>query len=162
MKYPRILSKMLRSLTYGASTLWARSRLHEGTDIYSWMSTMCLNGLKRRRSPQMTPNFDPFLEIPSDKSKVHIEVLSVLWGNRLPIPDGSLPLSRYKGLKTKQKRCTRFRRVKFRRGVRWQGVQYQVSILKDLEGHVAADDWWIGNFSSCTREQISKTMIGYL
>ncbi|GJV08657.1 hypothetical protein Tco_1346313, partial [Tanacetum coccineum] len=32
-------------------------------------------------------------EIPSGESKVHIEVLSVLWGNRLPIPDGSLPLS---------------------------------------------------------------------
>ncbi|GJX52136.1 hypothetical protein Tco_0280505 [Tanacetum coccineum] len=43
-------------------------------------------------------------KIPSDESKVRIEVLSVLWGNRLPIPDGSLPLSRYKGLKTKQKR----------------------------------------------------------
>ncbi|GJX80266.1 reverse transcriptase domain-containing protein [Tanacetum coccineum] len=43
-------------------------------------------------------------KIPSDESKVHIEVLSVLWGNRLRIPDGSLPLSRYKGLKTKQKR----------------------------------------------------------
>ncbi|GJT28832.1 hypothetical protein Tco_0909107 [Tanacetum coccineum] len=49
-------------------------------------------------------NFDPFVEIPSDESKVHIEVLSVLWGNRLPIPDGSLSLSRYKGLKTKQER----------------------------------------------------------
>ncbi|GJT53215.1 reverse transcriptase domain-containing protein [Tanacetum coccineum] len=33
-------------------------------------------------------------DIPSGESKVHIEVLSVLWGNRLPIPDGSLPLSR--------------------------------------------------------------------
>ncbi|GJT86125.1 hypothetical protein Tco_1067842 [Tanacetum coccineum] len=44
------------------------------------------------------------LHIPSGESKVHIEVLLVLWGNRLPIPDGSLPLSRYKGLKTKQKR----------------------------------------------------------
>nr|GEU73890.1 hypothetical protein [Tanacetum cinerariifolium] len=31
--------------------------------------------------------------ISSDESKVHIEVLSVLWGNRLPIPDSSLPLS---------------------------------------------------------------------
>ncbi|GJZ43525.1 reverse transcriptase domain-containing protein [Tanacetum coccineum] len=40
------------------------------------------------------PNFDPFSEIPSGESTVHIEVLSVLWGNRLPIPDGSLPLSR--------------------------------------------------------------------
>nr|GEU75208.1 hypothetical protein [Tanacetum cinerariifolium] len=43
--------------------------------------------------------FDPFFyqtqsEIPSNKSKVHIEVLSVLWGNRLSILDGSLPLSR--------------------------------------------------------------------
>ncbi|GJS75306.1 cyclin-dependent kinase D-3-like protein [Tanacetum coccineum] len=32
-------------------------------------------------------------KIPSGEIKVHIEVLSVLWGNRLPIPDGSLPLS---------------------------------------------------------------------
>ncbi|GJV41548.1 hypothetical protein Tco_1419988 [Tanacetum coccineum] len=32
--------------------------------------------------------------IPSDESKVHIEVLSVLWGNRLPISDDSFPLSR--------------------------------------------------------------------
>ncbi|GJV66326.1 NAC domain-containing protein [Tanacetum coccineum] len=39
-------------------------------------------------------SFDPFVEIPSSESKVHIEVLSVLWGNRLPISDGSLPLSR--------------------------------------------------------------------
>ncbi|GJS86560.1 reverse transcriptase domain-containing protein [Tanacetum coccineum] len=35
-----------------------------------------------------------FVEIPSGESKVHIEVLSVLWGNRLLIPDGLLPLSR--------------------------------------------------------------------
>ncbi|GJV30771.1 integrase, catalytic region, zinc finger, CCHC-type containing protein [Tanacetum coccineum] len=33
-------------------------------------------------------------EIPSGESKVHIEVLSVLCGNKLLIPDGSLPLSR--------------------------------------------------------------------
>ncbi|GJR35377.1 hypothetical protein Tco_1211061 [Tanacetum coccineum] len=38
-------------------------------------------------------SLDHFVEIPSGESKVHIEVLSVLWGNRLPIPDGSLPLS---------------------------------------------------------------------
>ncbi|GKB64251.1 hypothetical protein Tco_0920437 [Tanacetum coccineum] len=37
---------------------------------------------------------DPFVSILSGESKVHIEVLSVLWGNRLPIPDGLLPLSR--------------------------------------------------------------------
>ncbi|GJS95155.1 hypothetical protein Tco_0802123 [Tanacetum coccineum] len=40
---------------------------------------------------------DHFVEIPSGESKVHIEVLSVLWGNRLPILDGSLPLSRAYG-----------------------------------------------------------------
>ncbi|GJS47978.1 hypothetical protein Tco_0598099 [Tanacetum coccineum] len=34
-------------------------------------------------------------KIPSGESKVHIEVFLVLWGNRLPILDGSLPLSRY-------------------------------------------------------------------
>nr|GEV54362.1 hypothetical protein [Tanacetum cinerariifolium] len=34
------------------------------------------------------------LPIPSGEIKIHIEVLSALWGNRLPIPDGSLPLSR--------------------------------------------------------------------
>nr|GEU77088.1 DNA helicase [Tanacetum cinerariifolium] len=33
-------------------------------------------------------------EIPSDESKVHIEVLPVLWENRLPIPNSSLSLSR--------------------------------------------------------------------
>nr|GEV26298.1 hypothetical protein [Tanacetum cinerariifolium] len=40
MKCLRILSKMLRSLTRGASTLWACSHLHEGTNIYLWLSTM--------------------------------------------------------------------------------------------------------------------------
>ncbi|GJV63725.1 putative reverse transcriptase domain-containing protein [Tanacetum coccineum] len=44
--------------------------------------------------PPSAASLDPFVEIPSDEIKVHIEVLSVLWGNRLPIPDGSLPLSR--------------------------------------------------------------------
>ncbi|GJY27709.1 hypothetical protein Tco_0403476 [Tanacetum coccineum] len=39
-------------------------------------------------------SLNPFVEIPSGEIKVHIEVLSVLWGNRLPIPDGSLPWSR--------------------------------------------------------------------
>ncbi|GJR17780.1 hypothetical protein Tco_0966307 [Tanacetum coccineum] len=33
-------------------------------------------------------------KIPSGESKVRIEVLSVLWGNRLPIPNVSLPFSR--------------------------------------------------------------------
>ncbi|GKC27899.1 hypothetical protein Tco_1035193, partial [Tanacetum coccineum] len=44
--------------------------------------------------PDNEDSKNPFVEIPSGESKVHIEVLLVLWGNRLPIPDGSLPLSR--------------------------------------------------------------------
>ncbi|GJR06185.1 reverse transcriptase domain-containing protein [Tanacetum coccineum] len=43
-------------------------------------------------------SLDHLVEIPSGESKVHIDVLSVLWGNRLPIPDGSLPLSRVSNL----------------------------------------------------------------
>ncbi|GJX48775.1 reverse transcriptase domain-containing protein [Tanacetum coccineum] len=38
-----------------ASTLWARSRLHEGTSTFSWPLTTCQNGLKRKRSPLMMP-----------------------------------------------------------------------------------------------------------
>nr|GEU49028.1 hypothetical protein [Tanacetum cinerariifolium] len=54
-------------------------------------------------SDDTTPNLPPkvfldhdptSLKIPYGESKVHIEVLSVLWRNRLPIPDGSQPLSR--------------------------------------------------------------------
>ncbi|GJR57027.1 reverse transcriptase domain-containing protein [Tanacetum coccineum] len=48
-------SKFVKSLTFGASTLWARSRLHEGTSIFSWQSTICQNGLKQKRSPPMMP-----------------------------------------------------------------------------------------------------------
>ncbi|GJS15363.1 xylulose kinase-1 [Tanacetum coccineum] len=48
-------SKFVKSLTFGALTLWARSRLHEGTNIFSWPLTTCQNGLKRKRSPPMMP-----------------------------------------------------------------------------------------------------------
>ncbi|GKD46217.1 hypothetical protein Tco_1270862 [Tanacetum coccineum] len=55
MRYLKTPSKFVKSLTCGASTLWARSRLHEGTSIFSWQSTICQNGLKRKRSPPMMP-----------------------------------------------------------------------------------------------------------
>nr|GEY21324.1 reverse transcriptase domain-containing protein [Tanacetum cinerariifolium] len=55
MRCLRILSKFVKSLTFGALTLWACSRLHEGTNIFSWLSIICRNGLKRRRSLPMTP-----------------------------------------------------------------------------------------------------------
>nr|GEW00256.1 reverse transcriptase domain-containing protein [Tanacetum cinerariifolium] len=55
MRCLKTSSKFVRSLTFGALTLWARSRLHEGTNIFSWPSIICRNGLKRKRSPPMTP-----------------------------------------------------------------------------------------------------------
>nr|GEV91091.1 ribonuclease H-like domain-containing protein [Tanacetum cinerariifolium] len=39
-------------------------------------------------------SLDTFVEIHSGEIKVHIKVFSMLWGNRLPILDGSVPLSR--------------------------------------------------------------------
>nr|GEV70338.1 reverse transcriptase domain-containing protein, chloroplastic [Tanacetum cinerariifolium] len=40
---------------YRALTFWARSRLYEGTNIFSWPSIICQNGLKRKCCPPMTP-----------------------------------------------------------------------------------------------------------
>nr|GEV02146.1 retrovirus-related Pol polyprotein [Tanacetum cinerariifolium] len=55
MRCLRTPSKFVKFLTFGALTLWSRSRLHEGTNIFSWPSFICRNGLKRKRSPPMTP-----------------------------------------------------------------------------------------------------------
>nr|GEW02994.1 retrovirus-related Pol polyprotein from transposon 17.6 [Tanacetum cinerariifolium] len=46
MKCLKVPSKFARFLTFEASTSWGRSRLHEGTNIYSWPSITCRNGLK--------------------------------------------------------------------------------------------------------------------
>ncbi|GJW93966.1 hypothetical protein Tco_0173638 [Tanacetum coccineum] len=54
MKCPKMPFKFTRFSTYRASILWDRSRLHEGTSIYSWPSTTCRNGLKRKRSQPTT------------------------------------------------------------------------------------------------------------
>nr|GEV26874.1 reverse transcriptase domain-containing protein [Tanacetum cinerariifolium] len=55
MRCLRTQSKSVKSLTFGALTLWARSHIHEGTNIFSWPSIICRNGLKQKRSPPMTP-----------------------------------------------------------------------------------------------------------
>nr|GEX20638.1 reverse transcriptase domain-containing protein [Tanacetum cinerariifolium] len=46
-----------------ALTLWARSHLYEGTNIFSWSSIICRNGLKRKHSPPMTPGVTHRLSI---------------------------------------------------------------------------------------------------
>nr|GEZ61208.1 DNA-directed DNA polymerase [Tanacetum cinerariifolium] len=55
MRCLKIPSKFVKSLTFGALTVWARSRLHEGTNIFSWLSTICQNRLKRKSFPPMMP-----------------------------------------------------------------------------------------------------------
>ncbi|GJX60403.1 hypothetical protein Tco_0291793 [Tanacetum coccineum] len=72
--------------------------------------------------------FDPFFsltqsEIPSDESKVHIEVFSVLWGNKLPIPDGTA-------------RCPNCGEKKHMKGVKFVKINlkvYEEVIKKDVE-----------------------------
>nr|GFC47972.1 reverse transcriptase domain-containing protein [Tanacetum cinerariifolium]GFC49469.1 reverse transcriptase domain-containing protein [Tanacetum cinerariifolium] len=44
MRCLRIPYKLVKSLTCGALLLWARSRLHEGTNIFLWRSTIYQNG----------------------------------------------------------------------------------------------------------------------
>ncbi|GKB97727.1 reverse transcriptase domain-containing protein [Tanacetum coccineum] len=55
IKCLKIPSMFAKSLMYGALISWGRSRLHEGTNIYSWLSTIFQNGLKRKRSPPTMP-----------------------------------------------------------------------------------------------------------
>nr|GEV92206.1 reverse transcriptase domain-containing protein [Tanacetum cinerariifolium] len=57
MKCLRIPSKFTKFSTFGASISWGRSCLHEGTNIYSWLSITCQNGSKQKRSPPMTIHF---------------------------------------------------------------------------------------------------------
>nr|GEY49017.1 reverse transcriptase domain-containing protein [Tanacetum cinerariifolium] len=57
MKCLKIPSKFARFSTFGSLISWGRSRLYEGTSIYSWPLITCQNGLKRKRSPPMTLEF---------------------------------------------------------------------------------------------------------
>nr|GEW45165.1 reverse transcriptase domain-containing protein [Tanacetum cinerariifolium] len=43
MRCLRTQSKFVKSLTFGALTLWVHSRLHEGINIFSWSSIICRN-----------------------------------------------------------------------------------------------------------------------
>ncbi|GKB47962.1 hypothetical protein Tco_0898715 [Tanacetum coccineum] len=72
MKCLKIPSKFTKSLTCGASISWGRSRLHEGTNTYSWLSTTCQNRLKRKCSPLMTPElFVNYLNLSSLEHKAY-------------------------------------------------------------------------------------------
>ncbi|GKA23907.1 reverse transcriptase domain-containing protein [Tanacetum coccineum] len=43
--------RFAKSLTCGASISWGRSRLHEGTNIYSWWSTICQKWVEAKALP---------------------------------------------------------------------------------------------------------------
>ncbi|GKF45504.1 hypothetical protein Tco_0132056, partial [Tanacetum coccineum] len=61
--------KFVKSFICGALILWGRSRLQEGTNIYSWPLIIYQNGLKRKHSPLMTPElFANFLSLSSPDS----------------------------------------------------------------------------------------------
>nr|GEY61499.1 reverse transcriptase domain-containing protein [Tanacetum cinerariifolium] len=63
MRCHKTQSKFVKSLTFGALTLWACSHFHEGTNIFSWPLIICQNGLKQMRTPPMTPElFAKFLK----------------------------------------------------------------------------------------------------
>ncbi|GJX34659.1 reverse transcriptase domain-containing protein [Tanacetum coccineum] len=51
MKCLKIPSKFAKSLTCGASISWGRSRLHEGTNIYTWRSTICQKWVEAKALP---------------------------------------------------------------------------------------------------------------
>ncbi|GJS34077.1 hypothetical protein Tco_0532459 [Tanacetum coccineum] len=68
-----------------------RSSNHE---LLFFLESTVIEALLSFSSKNEDKVFNP--EIPTDESKIHIEVLLVLCENRLPIPDGSLPLSREK------------------------------------------------------------------
>ncbi|GJZ48671.1 hypothetical protein Tco_0602503 [Tanacetum coccineum] len=55
MKCLKMQFKFARSLTYGASILWDRSRLLEGTSTFSWPSITYQNRLKQKRSSLTMP-----------------------------------------------------------------------------------------------------------
>nr|GEU97396.1 reverse transcriptase domain-containing protein [Tanacetum cinerariifolium] len=92
MKCHKIPSKFVRFLTFGALTSWVHSRLHEGTNKYSWLSTTCRNGLKQKRSPPMTPElFANSLNLslldlePPEPSLVIVECTSAMTTYKTPI-----------------------------------------------------------------------------
>nr|GFA33674.1 reverse transcriptase domain-containing protein [Tanacetum cinerariifolium] len=75
MRCLKTSSKFVKSLTFGALTLCAHSRLHEGTNIFSLPSIIYRNGLKRKSSPPMMPElFASSLNL-SSRDLVPIELL---------------------------------------------------------------------------------------
>ncbi|GJZ41224.1 reverse transcriptase domain-containing protein [Tanacetum coccineum] len=66
---PQNSIQLVSPLTSGALILWGRSRLQEGTNIYSWLLIIYQNGLKQKHSPPMTPElFANFLNLSSPDS----------------------------------------------------------------------------------------------
>nr|GEU79878.1 reverse transcriptase domain-containing protein [Tanacetum cinerariifolium] len=78
-----------RFTAYSNAGFWGKGHVGSVSVIGKVLCTAEVQG----RWPGEDVHLDPFVEIPSGEIKVHTDVLSVLWGNRLPILDGSLSLS---------------------------------------------------------------------
>ncbi|GJU60521.1 reverse transcriptase domain-containing protein [Tanacetum coccineum] len=82
MRCLKMQFKFARSLTYGASTLWARSRLHKGTSTFSWLLTTCQNGLKQKRSPLMMPELFVERTVGENRASWSNKLEDALWAFR--------------------------------------------------------------------------------
>ncbi|GJS93047.1 reverse transcriptase domain-containing protein [Tanacetum coccineum] len=74
MKCLKIPSSLVKSSDVGASTSWDPSHLLKATNTYLWLSTICQNGLKQRRSPPTTPDHSSSLHRVSSPDKWQVEV----------------------------------------------------------------------------------------
>nr|GEZ91259.1 hypothetical protein [Tanacetum cinerariifolium] len=94
----KTLSKFVKYLMFGALILWARSRLHEGTHIFSWPSIICQNGLKRKCSPPMTPELSLFARFGAPRAIISDRVTHRLSIAYQPQTSGQVEVSN-RGLK---------------------------------------------------------------
>ncbi|GJR92086.1 hypothetical protein Tco_0216097 [Tanacetum coccineum] len=86
-----LISNLLDQIKYrGSSQAQDSVNKNKRFDCPDFEDSRALGFVHRLLDLQWESNI---LDIPSGESKVHIEVLSVLWGNRQLISDGSLPLS---------------------------------------------------------------------
>nr|GEX11407.1 reverse transcriptase domain-containing protein [Tanacetum cinerariifolium] len=132
-------SKFVKSLTFGALTLRARSRLHEGTNIFSWPSIICRNGLKRKRSPPMTPELFASENRASLSDKLH----GALWAFRTAYktPIGCTPYKLVYGkachlpIELEQKAFWALKQANFDLAVAGDHRKVQLNELNELRDH---------------------------
>ncbi|GKA63695.1 reverse transcriptase domain-containing protein [Tanacetum coccineum] len=90
-------------------------------------------------------------DIPSGEIKVHIEVLSMLWGNRLPIPDGSLPLSRVEVTDISNMDKNKLKRTK---------PEHEIRRVQEIEAEGRKDGSFRNTYSNLSGRGSSSRSVG--